>query len=350
MKLYGWLGFLLLLISEYCLFRRIEPFYTWFYSFAWWSFILLADNLLLRLRGRSLLCGRRADFWRMLPLSVFIWLIFEGYNLALRNWAYDGVPAEIWIRWAGYFVAFATVLPGIFIAADIFEFILFGPQAPPFASQAGELPAPPATPRLPMLAPLGLCLSAAPLLWPRYFFPMIWVGPIFLLDPFLERLGLQSLSLRFSAGDRRRVFSLLAGGLFSGVLWEFWNFWAAARWIYSVPFFGNWKIFEMPLLGFLGFPPFALECWILYHLLTQMQRRLRSRPARAAFWLGIGLFCILMFHAIDAHTVLHFASTGHGGAKPRSAKNAFVAAAVRATDRVPPCLITLSAHAGSIPV
>ncbi|MGA2261947.1 MAG: hypothetical protein ABSH28_10975 [Acidobacteriota bacterium] len=342
MKLYGWLGFLLLLISEYCLFRKIEPFYSWFYCFAWWSYILLADNLLLRLRGRSLLCGRRAELWRMLPLSVFIWLIFEGYNLALRNWAYDGVPAQMWIRWVGYSVAFATVLPGVFIAADIFEFILFGPQAQ-LASQAEKLPAPPATATLPILVPLGLCLSAAPLLWPRYFFPTIWVGPIFLFDPFLERLGLQSLSLRIAAGDRRKVFSLLAGGLFCGVLWEFWNFWAASRWIYSVPFFGNWKIFEMPILGFFGFPPFALECWILYHLLTQMQRRWRSRPARAAFWLGIGLFCILMFHAIDTHTVLHFVSNGHSGTKTQSAGNA-----VRATDHAPPRLKALSTHAGSI--
>ena len=55
MRLYGWIGFLLLLVSEYCMFRKIEPFHSWFYFFAWWSYILLADNLLLRLRGRSLL-------------------------------------------------------------------------------------------------------------------------------------------------------------------------------------------------------------------------------------------------------------------------------------------------------
>jgi len=24
------------------------------------------------------------------------------------------------------------------------------------------------------------------------------------------------------------------------------------------------KIFEMPVLGFLGFPPFAVECWVIY--------------------------------------------------------------------------------------
>ena len=54
MKIYGCFGLLLLIVSEYCLIHKIEPFFTWFYCFAWWSYILLADNLLLKLRGRSL--------------------------------------------------------------------------------------------------------------------------------------------------------------------------------------------------------------------------------------------------------------------------------------------------------
>jgi hypothetical protein len=52
--------------------------------------------------------------------------------------------------------------------------------------------------------------------------------------------------------------------LVCGVLWEFWNYWAIAKWTYTVPFFGNIKLFEMPVLGFLGFPPFAVECWAMY--------------------------------------------------------------------------------------
>ena len=40
--------------------------------------------------------------------------------------------------------------------------------------------------------------------------------------------------------------------------------WAISKWTYTVPYFGNVKIFEMPVLGFLGFPPFAIECWAIY--------------------------------------------------------------------------------------
>ena len=31
-----------------------------------------------------------------------------------------------------------------------------------------------------------------------------------------------------------------------------------------MPLLSEIKLFEMPVLGFLGFPPFALECYVLY--------------------------------------------------------------------------------------
>ena len=34
-----------------------------------------------------------------------------------------------------------------------------------------------------------------------------------------------------------------------------------------MPYLGDVKVFEMPVLGYLGFPPFALECFAMYHWL-----------------------------------------------------------------------------------
>jgi hypothetical protein len=300
MKLYGWIGLLLLLISEYCLFRKINPFYSWFYCFAWWSYILLADNLLLKLRGRSVLMSQRRELLFMLPLSVFIWLIFEAYNFRIDNWHYGGIPPQIWIRWPGYAFSFATVLPGIFVTSDLVDYFL-GSRIQPAASESEALSLPPDSKPSLAFQMLGLFLCLAPLVWPRYFFPAIWLGPIFLLDPFLERLGIRSLALDLAAHKRRRIWSLLLGGLICGILWEFWNYWAASKWIYTIPYFGHWRWFEMPLLGFLGFPPFALECWIMYHLLRTMVKRLESAPMRWAFWAVLGFLGIMVFYGID-HT------------------------------------------------
>jgi hypothetical protein len=220
MKAYGWCGLLLLITSEVCLLNKIEPFTTWFYCFAWWSYILLADNLLLKLRGRSLLTSRRREFWGMIPISVFVWLIFEAFNFTLRNWSYNVVPPQLWLRWLSYAVAFATVLPGIFITSDLVE-PLFGRSSGTAASEREPIgPGRHPGPSVVFLA-LGLVLTVAPLIWPRYFFPAVWLGPIFLLDPLLEKAGIRSLSTSIFAGNRRRVWSLMLGGLLCGLMWEF---------------------------------------------------------------------------------------------------------------------------------
>jgi hypothetical protein len=63
------------------------------------------------------------------------------------------------------------------------------------------------------------------------------------------------------------VVALLAAGAVCGALWEFWNYRALTRWTYTVPYLGDVKLFEMPVLGYLGFPPFALECYAVYQWL-----------------------------------------------------------------------------------
>ena len=80
------------------------------------------------------------------------------------------------------------------------------------------------------------------------------------------------------------MFSLLASGLLCGFLWEFWNYWALSKWTYTVPYFGNIKIFEMPVLGFLGFPPFAVECWAIYILVRWLlQPKVREQSTAGIF-------------------------------------------------------------------
>jgi len=310
MTWYGWFGLLLLSIAEFCLFRRIEPVYSWFYSFAWWSYILVADSVLYRLRGRSLLMNRRGELAGMLPVSVFIWLLFEAYNLVIRNWFYEGLPREIWLRWPGYALAFATVLPGIFVTSDLVETLLFRVRSGPGASEVEILKDIPQNRPSGSFITIGALLSVAPLVWPEAFFPAVWIGPIFLLDPLLEKSGLRGLGLSAALRSHRRAWSLLIGGLLCGVMWEFWNYWAGSRWIYNVPHFSTWKVFEMPVLGFLGFPSFALECWILFHLLKAQSRRLG--PAAAWMYLAMGIVSLLIFYQMDRCTVVNFTAGSVG--------------------------------------
>src|SRR5439155_1682184 len=155
-----------------------------------------------------------------------LWLIFEAYNLRLANWTYVGVPTPWALEWLGYGWSFATITPALFETADLVEaFGWFRPSRPLYFSRTSQ--------RVMILfgavcliLPLALPYSTA-----AHLFALVWVGFIFLLDPINHRLCLPSIMGDFSIGRRSRFYSLLIAGWVCGFLWEFWNYWAAAKWL-----------------------------------------------------------------------------------------------------------------------
>lgn len=255
----GWLGLAALIGAEWLMFRGIEPVATYFTPIAWSAYLLICDSAVFAITGRSRLRNSPRDFFQMALLSIPLWLIFEAYNLHLRNWTYVGVPRDIWGALFGYCWSFATITPAILETAELVE--AFG-----WFKQSDERHISPALWRNLMIA--GFLCLLVPLILPHqlgaYLFGLVWIGFYLLLDPLNFRLGLPSLLGDISYGRWSRFCALLASGWICGWLWEFWNYWAAAKWHYIFPMFQNIKIFEMPAPGFLGFLPFALECFAMY--------------------------------------------------------------------------------------
>jgi len=257
---YGWLGLLALAGAEWLMFRGVEPVATYFTPLAWTAYILVADAAVFALTGRSRLRDAPLQLGQAALLSVPLWLIFEGYNLRLENWTYVSVPLGWLASWFGYAWSFATITPAIIVTADLIEsFGWFPRQAPPVKFSAGTQRG---------FIVFGAILLALPLVAPRrvaaYLFALVWLGFIFLLDPINRRLRLPSLLADLEQGRRGRFYALLVSGWVCGWLWEFWNYWASAKWHYIFPMYQHWKIFEMPAPGYLGFIPFALECHVMY--------------------------------------------------------------------------------------
>ena len=265
---YGWVALFTLVAGELGLFLGALTVQVLFYCIAWWSYIALADAWVWRHRGHSLLRDRPWEFLVLAFWSVAAWNLFEVFNFRLQNWFYVNVPTQS--PWGAIFTFFAygTVVPGLFETYDLLR--VYG------VAEGVRV-------RSWRIRPSGLALSVAvgfamllsPLLWPRYAFPWIWGFVVFLGDPLCYRAGrirAESLLGQFERGDPRPFIRLLLSGLICGGLWEFWNFWAYTKWIYTVPFFEDLKWFEMPPLGFLGFPPFALECYVLVNLLNRLRR------------------------------------------------------------------------------
>ena len=216
------------------------------------GYILLVDAIVWKRRRSSWIRSSPAEFTFLAIASIPLWLVFEFYNLFIDSWDYVNLPDPPW-RYVGYAWSFATIgrpssRPPISWRPSA------GLRGPPAFFPAFESAA----------IGLGAALLIAPFFWPSlYLAAAVWLGFILLLDPINARVGADSLFAGF-AGDSRRVGTLAAAGLICGVIWEFWNYWSRARWVYNVPILPEIKLFEMPVLGYLGFPAFALECFTMY--------------------------------------------------------------------------------------
>lgn len=290
-------------VATTAMLRKTEPFYSHYYSFAWWSYIIFIQAFLRWRRAPSLLFDSPLQFWVLLPLSLTLWLVFEAFNFRLSNWHYIEIPSSLPVRWAGYVIAFATVLPGLFATAQFFDHLGICAKARcrPLAAPS-RLSGP--------FFLIGTACLVLPLLLPKFFFPLVWLGFFFLFEPINYRHGGISFLRDWEHGSPGRFYLLLLAGLVCGLLWETWNFKAGAKWIYTVPFVGGWKVFEMPVLGFLGFPPFAVACGSAastFFLLTDMMRkRLSPRVTIVFYSLGtilVILLDLLLFAGIDHFTV-----------------------------------------------
>ena len=68
-------------------------------------------------------------------------------------------------------------------------------------------------------------------------------------------------------GDCRPIISLSTGVLICGFFWEMWNYNSYPKWIYHTPGAEFLHVFEMPLLGYLGYIPFSWELFALRTIL-----------------------------------------------------------------------------------
>ncbi len=278
---WGWLGVLIVANAEALLFLGVDWVSVYFTPLVWTGYLLLIEAATRSLSGHAAAAWPARETLKLAFWSVPLWLLFEAYNLRLRNWTYVGLPEDLILQLVGYVWSFATIWPAIWMTAEFLRAL--GLFATPWRPRRfGRR-------TLGLLVVLGLLMVTLPVLVPagigQYLFGAVWVGFVLLLDPLNYWAHSDSLLGDLEAGRGTRLMSFLASGLLCGLLWEFWNYWATAKWLYIFPILQGWKIFEMPWPGYLGFPAFALECFVLYEFLGTCRRQLAPegrRPARPA--------------------------------------------------------------------
>jgi hypothetical protein len=231
---------------------------AYFFFPLWLGYILVVDALVRIRAGNSLWSRSRRDFVLLFCFSAPVWWLFELINLRTANWEYLGralfTPLQFNLLCT---LAFSIVVPAVFETAELIqtfrwmECFKLGPRWP--ATRAVFV----------ALFVTGLAMLISMLAWPRIFYPFTWTSLVLIFEPLNHWTGRPHFLQRLRHGDWRVVVSLALGALICGLFWEMWNYYSFPKWIYHIPGAGFLRIFEMPLLGYGGYIPFALELYAL---------------------------------------------------------------------------------------
>lgn len=272
--LWGWLGLggvVLAWIVAWNRFAWLAPFQPFTFTPLWLGYIVVVNALTWRRSGHCMLKDRPRYMLALALLSAAFWWFFEYLNRFVQNWYYVGIgnlSAGQYILFAT--LPFATVLPAVM---GTYELLATYPQF-----SAGLRNAYPVHVRRPRLAATVWLVSASAGLagigiWPDILFPLLWLAPLIILTSLQAIRGESTRFAGLARGDWRDLCLLACAALICGIFWELWNYHSLAKWIYSVPYVGRFRVFEMPVLGYAGYLPFGLECAVVADLLVHPDTR-----------------------------------------------------------------------------
>ncbi|MBI2547490.1 MAG: hypothetical protein HYW23_03530 [Candidatus Aenigmarchaeota archaeon] len=205
--------------------------------------------------------NKRSKFLLMYLTSINFWLIFEIINKFsnFHGWFYSIPDADI-ITFIRRVLTFGTIIPAVLETSDLVGCLHL------FSNIKSKL-------KMPLNSHIGYLMFALGMIFillpfvitTPWIWAFVWTGFILLLDPILYTFHNEK-SLLYQLENRKFsiILSLLVAGYICGFLWEFWNYWAYSKWYYTIPILENIKIFEIPVLGFLAYGPFALEIYVMY--------------------------------------------------------------------------------------
>lgn len=264
---YGYIGFILIILFWY-LNWHLDGLRTHLLFFPLWlGYCLLIDSLTYAVKGNSLITRDVRKYILLFLISIPVWWFFELVNGRTQNWYYLGRDQFSDIAYFFYAsICFSTVIPAVFGTAELFASLPWikrirrGPRIPLNRTS------------LIVLFMLGLLTFVLLLLWPDIFYVFLWLSVFFILDSMNAASNRNSLIFHTDKRDWRPLIALALGSLTCGFFWEMWNYLAFPKWIYHTPGVEFLYVFEMPLLGYLGYIPFSFELFAFYSLVTSAWR------------------------------------------------------------------------------
>ncbi len=233
----------------------------------WLGYCLTVDGLLYFRSGSSFISRNPVKFAFMFLISIPGWWLFELINHRTNNWFYQGKNYFSNIEFFIYAsINFSTVMPSVFTTSELISTSSWirGLKRGASISKNKKVAV--------LFLLIGTASLSAVLLMPDYFYPLLWLSIYLIIEPINILTENPTLLDYLSKGDWRPLISLWIGVLICGFFWEMWNYLSYPKWVYRTPHVDFCHVFEMPLLGYLGYIPFSMELFALYHLISGLPK------------------------------------------------------------------------------
>ncbi len=280
---HGWLGIVLLAVFWILNWSLNGLRTSWGFFPLWLGYILTVDAIIFYLReGDSLLSRNFKQFISLFLISAPFWWLFELIDMRTQYWIYLG---RQYFTDLEYFIfatiSFSIVIPAVMETSELFGSFKWVQNIKKGWKVGGSR-------KLQAGLFIAGWLMLAVVFWkPQYGAAFVWMSFYCIIDPINYYLGNKSLLYFTKRGDWRPILALTLGCLMCGFFWEMWNYYSFPKWTYDVPFVNFWHIFEMPLIGYLGYIPFAFDIYAVYHLvkgalkIDQSYSQLLCHPERS---------------------------------------------------------------------
>jgi len=291
-----WINLAIWSLSLILLWGRFEGI-TWFLKFVdialWWSFSFMIDGWVYsRTGGKSLWATRPRELMGIAVASILGWMIFEYINFFVHyNWYYpisQQIPSAEFLCYS--MLASSAVFPISFEFYSLFNTFdgfknkySLGPKI--------QLP------KWLRVSTFMLCLAVLVFMsfYPDEMFFAIWIAPLAMLALLLDGLKIWTPFTLVKQGDWSPLLLIALSWVAAGLCVECWNYFSAAHpdgglvttntfyWAYSVPYVNVAHIFEMPVLGYLGYLPYGIYAglwWITFAYLLNIPTQFSEKDHR----------------------------------------------------------------------
>lgn len=266
---WGYIGIILNLSAWYIAWAKplsmgVISQYT--FSPLWLGFALALDGLVFYRKGVSIFAASKTQFFLICLLSSLTWWFFEYCNMYVQNWWYQLNESLTGIQkfFAGT-AAFITVTPAILEMTALLTTFPFIPDH--FSNGSVILGKGRGWVKSLLAIVIGSVSWFLVPLYPNELFFLIWISTLLICEGALGLAGIATPVSEMGKGRFGQFIVLNGSALLCGFLWEMWNYYSYPKWYYTVPYIQGPQLFEMPLVGFLGYLTFGPLTFSLLQIL-----------------------------------------------------------------------------------